>query len=54
MIEPKHHLCAVVRELDALDVDKSDVEVILEPSGHKIYSALGSTRLIFSRQSDQH
>jgi hypothetical protein len=46
-VEPKHYLCAVIRELDALDEAESDAKVMIEPSGWKYYSALGSRRLIF-------
>jgi hypothetical protein len=45
-IEPKHYLCDVIRELDAIDRDKSEVKIEVE-DGEVFYNLLGSKRLEF-------
>ncbi|MCO4319881.1 DUF1629 domain-containing protein, partial [Phyllobacterium sp. 21LDTY02-6] len=35
------YLCDVIRELDAIDEEKSKVKVNIEPSGRKIYHVMG-------------
>ena len=44
---PQYYLCNVVRTLDALNEEESEVRIKHEPSGRKIYSFRGGARLAF-------
>jgi Immunity protein family (Imm11) len=46
-MELKHNLCDVIREIDALDEEESDIRIRFEPSGRKVYDPRGSKRFIF-------
>jgi Protein of unknown function (DUF1629) len=48
---PGYWLCDVVRILDALDEDKSDARIKLDPQSHKkFYDIVGSANLVFREQ----
>ncbi len=52
---PRHHLCRVVRTLDALDEDRSTVEIIIDDEyvNGKVYGIHTGDRLLFDPKATQ-
>jgi hypothetical protein len=49
---PQYYICDVVRTIEALDEEKSEnLEIIIEPSGHKYYRFLSTTKLVFKEEA---